>query len=605
MECSFAFDQLPLILCLSVDKIGKILSGFALGMTPRKSVSLLPFLLLAWCGCTLAAADTRLELGKPASGTISAGGMELYTLHMNAGDLAEVGVSVHAANLLLNVFDPAGKRLRGFELDDPGRTVRILADDEGSYRLELKLASGSGTGSYAVTETKIVPLSDRTFPTVAAPKIESPKILALSASVGRGEPNAVTNFWKESEIAGVPLIEPAPGDDENKLVTFLWRGGVSTRNVLVWWHPFAEKWEGDYLMSRLEGTDVWFRTIRISKRKRFVYQLAPNAPSISLARHPLADPAPGLLGDAAQIDPLNPKTFLSTDSVDVREHSGLSILEMPDAPPQPWIAARKGVPAGHVAKTSFKSALLGNERDIYVYTPAGYSKNGKAAGLAVFFDAFGYFDEEATPTPLPAPTILDNLIAAKEIPPVVAVFIGNGPGDARDREFSCNPQLVEFLKSELLPWVHQQYNVASDPAETVVAGFSLGGLAAIYTAFEAPELFGNAISMSGALWWAPSRSGKPVDSDPVARPEWLAQQFIARPHLPIRLYLDAGSDEDGFGSEGILNSSLHMWDVLLAKGYDARYNEFDGGHDYLNWREGLADGLIFLLGAPTSVTPAK
>ena len=576
-----------------------------MGLALRKSVSLLPVLLLAWGGCILAATDTELEIGKPASGTISVGGLESYTLHMRAGDLAEVGVSVHAANLLLNVFDPAGKRLRGFELDDPGRTVRILADNEGSYRLELKLAASSAAGSYAVTETKIVRLSDRTFPTAAAPKIESPKILALSASVARGEPNAVANFWKESATTGVPLIEPAPGDDENMLVTFLWRGGVNTRNVLVWWQPFAEKWETDYLMSPLEGTDVWFRTLRISKRKRFVYQLAPNAPPISLARHPLADPAPGLLADAAQIDPLNPKTFLSTDTVDVREHSGLSILEMPDAPPQPWIALRMGVPAGHVAKTSFKSALLKNERDIYVYTPAGYSKNGKAAGLAVFFDAFGYFAEEATPTPLPAPTILDNLIAANKIPPVVAVFIGDGPGDARDREFSCNPQLVEFLESELLPWVHRQYNVASDPAETVVAGFSLGGLAATYTAFKAPELFGNAISMSGALWWAPARSGKPVDSDPEAKPEWLARQFIAQPHLPIRFYLDAGSDEDGVGSEGILSSSRHMWNVLLAKGYDVRYDEFDGGHDYLSWREGLADGLIFLLRAPPSETTSK
>ena len=576
-----------------------------MGMALRKFVALLPVLLLVWGGCTLAAADTELEINKPASGTISVGGLELYTLHMNAGDLAEVSVSVHAANLLLNVFDPAGKRLRGFELDDPGSAVRVLADGGGTYRLELKLAAGSGAGSYAVTETKIVPLSDRTLPTAAATKIESPRILALSASVARGEPDAAASFWKELAKIGAPLIEPAPGDDENMLVTFLWHGGVSTRNVLVWWQPFAEKWESDYLMSRLEGTDVWFRTIRVSKRKRFVYQLAPNAPPVSITRHPLADPAPGLLADAAQIDPLNPKTFLSTDSVDVREHSGLSILEMPDAPPQPWITARKGVSAGHVVKTSFKSALLGNERDIYVYTPEGYSKNGKAAGLAVFFDAFGYFDEEATPTPLPAPTILDNLIAAEKIPPVVAVFIGNGPGDARDREFSCNPQLVEFLKSELLPWVHRQYNVTSDPADTVVAGFSLGGLAATYTAFKAPELFGNAVSMSGALWWAPSRSGKPVDSDPVARPEWLAQQFIAQPHLPIRLYLDAGSDEDGFGSEGILNSSRHMWDVLLAKGYDVRFDEFDGGHDYLSWREGLADGLIFLLGAPPSETPAK
>ncbi len=45
-----------------------------------------------------------------------------------------------------------------------------------------------------------------------------------------------------------------------------------------------------------------------------------------------------------------------------------------------------------------------------------------------------------------------------------------------------------------------------------------------------------------------------------------------------------------------LESSRHMRDVLLAKGYEVHYREFVGGHDYLSWRGLLADGLIALLG---------
>lgn len=38
----------------------------------------------------------------------------------------------------------------------------------------------------------------------------------------------------------------------------------------------------------------------------------------------------------------------------------------------------------------------------------------------------------------------------------------------------------------------------------------------------------------------------------------------------------------------------HFPDVLLAKGYDVHYAEYNGDHDYLTWRESLAGGLLAL-----------
>jgi enterochelin esterase family protein len=49
----------------------------------------------------------------------------------------------------------------------------------------------------------------------------------------------------------------------------------------------------------------------------------------------------------------------------------------------------------------------------------------------------------------------------------------------------------------------------------------------------------------------------------------------------------------------IVTTNRHLRDVLLSKDYWVHYQEFNGGHGYLNWRGTLADGLIALLGDKT------
>ena len=169
----------------------------------------------------------------------------------------------------------------------------------------------------------------------------------------------------------------------------------------------------------------------------------------------------------------------------------------------------------------------------------------------------------------------------------------------RDRELTPNPEFAAFIEHELMPWVRTNYRVTRDPSRVMIGGSSLGGLAAAYVAMQYPATFGNVISLSGAFWWAPDANpGNPANA--VLEPGWLTRQYLRSPLLPIRFWMAAGTFEtDPTGSGGaILETSRHLRDVLIAKGYAVHYVQFAGGHEALSWRGLLPDALIALNRAP-------
>jgi enterochelin esterase family protein len=260
------------------------------------------------------------------------------------------------------------------------------------------------------------------------------------------------------------------------------------------------------------------------------------------------------------------------------------------------VEPRADVPRGHVERRRIASRILGNERDLEIYTPPGYTKTGQSYPLLIHFDLDQYGDGKVIPTP----TILDNLIAERRIMPVVAVLVGN---TNRNLELPCNPDFAKFLHEELLPMARKEFHVSSRAADTVVGGSSYGGLASGCAALRYPEDFGNVLSQAGSYYWEPSTLPATVVNgrrrrDIYAESNWVAQQIVERPKLPIRFFLDAGLYDTDPTDRGvnILESNRRLKDVLRAKGYAVKYEEFFGSHDPLCWRGTLADGLIFLLG---------
>jgi enterochelin esterase family protein len=224
-----------------------------------------------------------------------------------------------------------------------------------------------------------------------------------------------------------------------------------------------------------------------------------------------------------------------------------SLLVGPDAAPLRW-SVEHDAPRGALDEGEVDG------RRVWRYLPVG-----EPEALLLLFDGHAFT------TLAPAQTVLDNLIAAGRIPRVAAVLPDSLDTATRSRDLGQSREFLAWCSDVLLPWTGS----SAPPERTVVAGASLGGLAASFFATERPDLFGNALVQSGAF------PGRAVD---------------VPPGLPVRWYLDVGVLEDR-----LLTATRDLRDDLRAKGYRVAYQEFPGGHDFFWWGETLADGLVALL----------
>ena len=480
---------------------------------------------------------------------------------------------------------------------------------------------------------------------MASETYRSPAIGLLARQVSVSGPQAVDAFWDEVLGGQAPLTEPDEGKPGHALVTFLWRadkpcgplpGGVDPDRVTsaALTAPVLIPAGGmpPVQMTRLAGTDLWSHTESLPEQTCTSYWF-----EVAVA----GQPGPLRFGD-----PANPQSFPTLPII----HDGRAgLLMLPPGRRLRWSLPLPDAPQGKVEHHAIRSSALGMDRDIHVYLPFRIPESG--CRLAVLFDGSGYIDI------VPGPVVLDNLHASGTIPPTIAVMVQPASMHARNFELWCNPLFARFVAEELVPWLRDRYPLRTGPSNAVVGGFSLGGLAAGYTAMRYPETFGNVLAQSGAFWrpvsdqpWgrdaraalaALGRYDGDVDnpfdprleialkafqaelglpptgllSQPTVRAlreqsglrfdagddsewEWYAAEMARRPRLPLRFHLGPGLAEGrpgGAAHPPILWANRHLRDVLTAKGYPVSYYEHPGGHDPACWSETLADGLIALL----------
>ena len=328
--------------------------------------------------------------------------------------------------------------------------------------------------------------------------------------------------------------------------------------------------------------------------KRVTFRLrAPNAKEVLVNgdfsnRQPLTRDENGLWSWTSP--PLDPDIYGYSFYVDgVRTHDPNNPLLRPNLlnvsneveVPGGQIWEARNVPHGAVHRHFYKSGIIGDERDFYVYTPPGYSPKSKP--LPVLYLLHGFSDDASGWTAVGrAHIILDNLLAENKIKPMLVVMtLGygapeivkrGGPGmqnlDVRQRNVE---RYRDALLGEVIPWIEREYRATPKREHRAIAGLSMGGGQSIFTGLNALDKFAYVATFSGAV-------PNPKDADTQLK------SLDAKANSQLKtLWVACGKDDFLFQA----NKQFKAW--LTQKGVKFTDIETAGAHTWPVWRRNLTE----------------
>lgn len=273
-------------------------------------------------------------------------------------------------------------------------------------------------------------------------------------------------------------------------------------------------------------------------------------------------------------------------------------LDLPAFGPLSYL--QPAVPSGTVSEKIVHTSRIydGMKSEYWIYVPAQYDPKVPAA-LMVFQDGSGYTHRDGNN---PTLNVIDNLIAQKKIPVMIAVFIN--PGDITDspgtptynfvKTYSdkwhrtlkdsmrstlydtVSDRYARFLRDEVLTDVQSHYNIRQDAYSWAITGLSSGGICSFNAAWQMPDRFSRVIS------WIGSFTSIQWKEDP-ALPDGgqdYAEKVLRESKRNIRVWLEDGSadqENERYGSWPLAN--IRMANALKLKDYDFHFSFGKGTHN--------------------------
>jgi enterochelin esterase family protein len=351
-----------------------------------------------------------------------------------------------------------------------------------------------------------------------------------------------------NRFVGSLAQSPITGGEE---AIFLYRGAAQSVQIVGDMNNWNAGQAGT--MTRLEGSDLWFWRATVEPDARLDYRILIDSREIAL-------------------DPLNPNTSPGAQGPN-------SELQMPEYQMPPELAPATGsIPSGTLSSHTLDSQFLGQTRTFQVYEPPGQIIGQPLPSLYIN-NGSDYLNLIDTPA------ILDRLIAQRQIPPLLAVFVT--PINA-GQDYSLNEAYAAFLAEELAPYVQETFGASADPANIGILGNSLGGLAAAHALMAYPDVFGLAVSHSGRFGHEDSALIQSAGRRQTGPTSSEAPQF----------YLVVGSYETAVGVDGeqenILERNRAMAAALERSGFNHTLHEQPEGHSWGLWRGTLGRALAAL-----------
>lgn len=267
-------------------------------------------------------------------------------------------------------------------------------------------------------------------------------------------------------------------------------------------------------------------------------------------------------------------------------------------PPAQQAPARRLTRTGNIIKwEGFKSAALGNTRNVQIYLPPDYAKDTKQTyPVLIMHDGQNCFDGMTSYIPNEewrADETAEALIKSGLLPPLIIVAVDNAQMDRTNEYLPVEIKMGNFkgggkadlygkmLIEEVLPRVRKEFRTKTGPANTGLCGSSFGGVITLHLGLKHPDVFGKLAIMSPSLW--------------------INDRSLLKTVTPVKprpkIWLDMGTDEGAGSTE----NAAELYRIFTQNGWKpvkdvVYYQDAFAAHNERAWANRLGMVLTYLFG---------